>query len=148
MHTSWSDSENMRQMGEIVRDQNPVTLPPGATVQDACRRMRDARCGAVLVCDEGKRLLGIFTGRDAVCRVLSEGRSPGETPLREVMTCDPVTMPPDHLAIEALRMMQDGGFRHLPIVAENKIVGIAAHGDFRGLERARLEDETGLWERI
>jgi len=148
MHISWSDSENMRRMGEIVRHQDPVMLPPGATVQDACRRMRDARCGAVLVCDEGKRLLGIFSGLDAVCRVLSEGRSPADTPLRNVMTPDPVTMPPDHLAIEALRIMQDGGFRHLPIVAEDKIVGIAAHGDFRGLEHARLEAETGLWERI
>src|SRR3954464_3314179 len=101
MQISWSDSDSMRRVGEIVRHQDPVTLPPGATVQDACRHMRDASCGAGLVCDEGKRLLGIFTGRDAVCRVLSEGRNAAETPLREVMTQDPITMPPDQLAIEA-----------------------------------------------
>lgn len=148
MHISWSDRDGMRCMGEIVRDQNPIALPATATVQDACRRMRDARCGAVLVCDEARRLLGIFTGRDAVGRVLSEGKNAAATTLGEVMTPDPVTMPSDHLAIEALRLMQDGGFRHLPIVAEGKLVGIAAHGDFRGLEQARLEEETGLWERI
>ena len=148
MHISWNDSDSMRCMGEIVRDQNPIALPPGTTVQEACRRMRDSRCGAVLVCDEERRLLGIFTGRDAVCRVLSEGRNAAETAVREVMTSDPITMPPEHLAIEALRLMQDGGFRHLPIVTEGKVVGIAAHGDFRGLEQARLEEETGLWERI
>ena len=148
MHISWNDTDGMRRMGEIVCDQNPIALPATATVQEACRLMRDAHCGAVLVCDEARQLLGIFTGRDAVCRVLSEGKNAADTPLAAVMTCDPVTMAPEHLAIDALRLMQDGGFRHLPIVAEGKAVGIAAHGDFRGLERARLEEETGLWERI
>jgi CBS domain-containing protein len=148
MQISGNESGCMRRMGEIVRHCDPVMLPPSASVQDACRRMREASCGAVLVCDEANRLLGIFTGRDAVCRVLSEGRSAAKTRLGEVMTRDPITLRPDHLAIEALRMMQDRGFRHLPIVAADKIVGLAAHGDFRGLERARLEEETGLWERI
>jgi hypothetical protein len=44
--------------------------------------------------------------------------------------------------------MQDAGFRHLPVVAGGKVVGVISRGDFRGLEQARLDDETGLWERI
>ena len=94
------------------------------------------------------RLVGIFTGRDAVCRVLAEGKDPAETILADVMTSDPCTMPPTSSAIDALRVMQDGGFRHVPVVAGRKVVGIVSHGDFRGLETARLDDETGLWERL
>ena len=64
------------------------------------------------------------------------------------MTPDPETMTPDHNAIEALRLMQDARCRHLPIVHEGKVVGIVSRGDFRGLELDRLDEETGLWERI
>lgn len=138
----------MRQMSEIVRDQDPVMLPPGTTVERACRRMRERRVGAVLVTDRSRRLRGIFTGRDAVCRVLAEGKDAARTTLAEVMTRDPDTLPPGKTAIEALRLMQDRGFRHVPIVADGKVVGIVSHGDFRGLEQARLDEETGLWERI
>lgn len=138
----------MRRMSEIVRDQKPVTLPSTATVLEACRRMRDRRVGAVLVTDENKRLLGIFTGRDAVCRMLAEGRDPQLTRLAEVMTPEPRAMPPTNTAIDALRLMEDGGFRHVPVVDDGKVVGVVSHGDFRGLEQARLDEETDFWERI
>jgi CBS domain-containing protein len=138
----------MRHMSEIVRNQQPVTMSSRSTVKHACQSMRDRRVGAVLVTDKDHRLVGIFTGRDAVCRVLAEGKDPAETTLGEVMTPDPCTMPPTETAIEALRLMQDGGFRHVPVVAGHDIVGVVSHGDFRGLERARLDEETGLWERI
>ena len=59
----------MRKMSDIVRNQDPVTLPPNATVRDACQCMSDRRVGAVLVTEGDQRLLGIFTGRDAVHRV-------------------------------------------------------------------------------
>jgi CBS domain-containing protein len=135
-------------MSEIVRNQQPLTLSARTTVKHACQCMRDRRVGAVLVTDKDHRLVGIFTGRDAVARVLAEGRDAAETTLGEVMTANPCTMPPAETAIEALRLMQDGGFRHVPVVAGHDIVGIVSHGDFRGLERARLDEETGLWERI
>ena len=138
----------MRHMSEIVRDQQPVALSTRTTVKHACQCMRDRRVGAVLVTDKDHRLVGIFTGRDAVARVLAEGKDAAETTLGEVMTPDPCTMPPTETAIGALRLMQDGGFRHVPVVAGHEIVGVVSHGDFRGLERARLDEETGLWERI
>ncbi len=137
-----------RRMSEIVRDQRPLVLPPASTVQQACLSMRERRVGAVLVADESQRLLGIFTGRDAVGRVLATGRDAHQTTLAEVMTPDPTTMPPGSTAIEALRLMQDCGFRHVPIVKDGKIAGIVSQGDFRGLEKARLDEETGLFERI
>ncbi len=138
----------MRAMSEIVRDQKPLIMPPKTTVKHACERMRERRVGAVLVADRDHHLLGIFTGRDAVCRVLAEGKDAAETTLAEVMTRDPATMPPTDTAIEALRLMRDGGFRHVPVVAGGKAIGVVSHGDFRGLETARLDDETGLWERL
>jgi len=95
--------------------------------------------------EEG-RLAGILTGRDVV-RAIAEGQDPG-TPLAMVMTPDPDTIAGECTAIEALRMMSDGGYRHLPIVDDGTIVGVVSRGDFKGLELDRLEEETCLWERI
>jgi CBS domain-containing protein len=137
-----------RHMLDIVRDQKPVTLPPTATVREACKRMSERRVGAVLVTENGDRLVGIFTGRDAICRVLAQGKSAARTHLSEVMTPKPHCMPPGRSAIEALRLMQDGGFRHIPVTEGDRVVGIVSRGDFRGLEQARLDDETHMFERL
>ena len=138
----------MRKMSDIVKNQVPVTLPPDATVRDACQCMRDRRVGAVLVTEADQRLLGIFTGRDAVHRVLAEGMSAARTKLAAVMTRDPDTMPPGKSAIEALRLMEYRRYRHVPIVNDGKVVGIVSRFDFSGVELDRLDEETGLWERI
>ena len=137
-----------RHMSDIVHDQKPLTMTPAAAVKDACARMRERRVGAVLVTDDDRHLLGIFTGRDAVCRVLAEGRDPARTTLADVMTPNPDTMPPGNNAVEALRRMQDGGYRHIPVVENGQVVGVVSRGDFRGIEIDRLDEETGLWERI
>jgi CBS domain-containing protein len=136
-----------RPMSEILRNQVPLALPPQASVQEACRRMHARRVGAVLVTDPRGVLLGIFTGRDAV-RLLAQAQDPAATTLREVMTPEPVCLPPGCTAIEALRLMHDGGFRHVPVVRDGVVVGVVSRGDFRGLEQDRLDAETGLWERI
>jgi CBS domain-containing protein len=110
--------------------------------------MRDRQVGAVLVTEGDARLVGIFTGRDAVSRVVAAGKDPTATTLGDVMTYNPDTMTPAHSAIEALRLMQDARCRHLPIVDNGRVVGIVSRGDFRGQEQDRLDEETGLWERI
>jgi CBS domain-containing protein len=138
----------MRKMSDIVRNQDPVMLQPSATVKEACQHMRERRVGAVLVTESDRRLLGIFTGRDAVHRVLAEGKSAGRTKLADVMTRNPDTMPSGKTAIEALRLMEDGRYRHVPIVEDGKVMGIVSRFDFSGLELDRLDEETGLWERI
>jgi CBS domain-containing protein len=138
----------MRKMSDIVRNQDPAMLPPSATVRQACQIMRDRRIGAVLVTEGDRRLLGIFTGRDAVHRVLAEGKSAARTTLAEVMTHNPDTILPGKMAIEALRLMEDRRCRHLPIVDDGKVVGIVSRFDFSGIELDRLDEETGLWERI
>jgi CBS domain-containing protein len=64
------------------------------------------------------------------------------------MTPDPQCMPPGRSAIEALRLMQDCGFRHIPITEGGRLLGIVSRGDFRGMEKARLDDETRMFERL
>jgi CBS domain-containing protein len=135
-----------RSLGLIVQDQAPLTLPEGESVQLACQRMWERRVGAVLVTDAKGVLVGIFTGRDVV-RAVAEGREPADTPLEAVMTVHPDTISSEATAIDALRLMNDGGYRHLPVVDGGRIVGIVSRGDFKGLELDRLEDETSLWER-
>jgi CBS domain-containing protein len=136
-----------RQMAEIIRNQVPLTMPPTATVQEACKNMHKRKVGAVLVTDAKGRLVGIFTGRDAV-RLLAAGKDATTMLLRSVMTRHPQTMPPGRTAIEALRLMRDGGFRHVPVVEGGVVTGVVSRGDFRGLEQDRLDEETGYWERI
>jgi CBS domain-containing protein len=135
-----------RPLNELVHDQKPVILSPEATVRDACQRMQRRRVGCVMVA-EGDRLVGIFTGRDAV-GLLAQGLSPIEARLATVMTPAPVSLPPGATAMDALRCMHDGGFRHVPIVHDGRIVGVVSRGDFRAMEHARLDEETGFWERL
>jgi CBS domain-containing protein len=136
-----------REMAEIIRYQKPLTLHPAVTVQQACKHMHSRKVGAVLVTTEKGVLLGIFTGRDAV-RVLAQGKDPATLPLRQVMTKKPACLPPGHTAIDALRLMRDGGFRHVPVVEDGVVKGVVSRGDFRGLEQDRLDEETGIWERM
>ena len=138
----------MRKMSDLVRDQAPLALPAHTSLVEAAQQMRKRQVGATLVIDNDAKLISIFTGRDAVDRVLAEGKNPAETTLAQVMTGEPLTLTARHSAIDALRLMQDARCRHLPIVQEGKLVGIVSRGDFRGIEVDRLDEETGLWERI
>lgn len=136
-----------RDMAFIVKDQNPLMLRADDSVQHACQAMCERRVGAVLVVDAGRHLKGIFTGRDAA-QVMARGGNAPAVKLADAMTATPDTIAPDKLAVDALRAMSDGGYRHLPVVDGGKVVGIVSRGDFKDLEFERLEDETSLWERI
>lgn len=138
----------MRKLSDVILEQRPLIMNEKATVKEACEAMRDAQAGSVLVTDETGRLTGIFTGRDAVCRVLAEDRAAGSTSLGIVMTRDPMTLKPEETAIDALRLMWDGGFRHIPLVRNGKILGVVSRGDFKGVEYGRHEDERDLWEHM
>ena len=136
-----------RKLAYIVKDQKPLVLAVNETVQQACRCMRERQAGSVLVIDDQQRLSGIFTGRDAV-RTLAEGKDAAVTTLAQVMTPNPVTITPESRAIDALRTMSDGGFRHLPVVEKEMIWGIVSRGDFKGMEIDQLDEEDHLWECI
>lgn len=134
-----------RQLAEILKDQTLLALGEQASVQEACQRMWESHKGSVLVIDENERLLGIFTGRDAV-RTLAEGRNAEATPLAKAMTSNPITVTPTTRAIDALREMNDSGVRHLPVVENDKILGVVSRGDFKGMEIDRLDEDDHLAE--
>ena len=138
----------MRRLSDIIFNQHPLKLPRSATVKEACQKMCEHHVGSVLVTDNRGHLVGIFTGRDAVYRVLAAAKSGADTQLGEVMTEEPNTMAPDKTAIDALRAMWEGGFRHIPVVKDGKILGVVSRGDFKGAEHDRLDEERDLWEHM
>ena len=100
-----------------------IRLEPQTMVDEAAKRMESKNAGAVLVVD-GTHLLGIFTERDAVFRVLAKGLDAKATSLRDVMTASPATLPAHSTYGHALLMMHDKGFRHVPVVEDGKVIGV------------------------
>jgi CBS domain-containing protein len=109
----------------VIEPRKLVTAAPGMSVADAARLMRRGRVGAVLVVEAG-RLVGIFTERDALFRVVAPGLDPASTALREVMTLDPTTVAPDETFGYALLLMHENGFRHAPVVDNGVPVGMVS----------------------
>ena len=110
---------------KIIQGQKLLTAKPDALVAGVARRMAKAKVGAVLVVD-GKKLVGIFTERDLLVRVVAKGLEPKTTPLSKVMTANPVTVSADKPLGYALVVMHRKGFRHLPLVEDGKPVGIVS----------------------
>lgn len=136
-----------RIVPDVMRNKELVHLTGEASVAAAARLMRTHNVGSVLIMAKGS-LEGIVTVADMTYRVIAEGRDPQKTPLKAVMTARPDTIAQDCTAIEALRLMQDGGYRHLPVVEGATVLGVVSRRDFHGSEQARLDVETHLWERI
>jgi CBS domain-containing protein len=125
-----------RTIRSIIEDQPPITCSPKTTVADAARLMRQHNIGALMVVDDGE-LVGIFTERDALYRVIAEGRDPKIIRLAAVMTRDPATIHPDKPFADALHLMHTSGFRHVPVVENGCAIGMISARDALGPE---LED--------
>jgi CBS domain-containing protein len=117
-----------RPVRSIIENQAPVTATAEMTVASASRLMKARRSGAILVVENG-HLAGIFTERDALFRVIAEGRDPNTTRLAEVMTANPRTIAPDRPFGHALHLMHEGEFRHVPVVDNGRPVGIVSSRD-------------------
>ena len=118
----------IRSLRSIVAGQTPITASKTTTVVDAARLMKRHNVGALLVVD-GTRLIGIFTERDALFRLLAEGRNPAITRVEDVMTAQPQTVHPDEPFGNALRLMYEGKFRHLPVVEFGRPLGMVSVRD-------------------
>lgn len=118
----------IRSLRTIVAGQTPITAAKSTTVVDAAMLMKQRNIGALLVVD-GSRLIGIFTERDALFRVLAAQRDPAVTRIADVMTPQPQTIHPDEPFVRALQIMQEGGFRHLPVVEFDRPLGIVSVRD-------------------
>src|SRR5579862_9556522 len=104
-----------------------VTISPNATVYDAVTLMAAKQVGAVVVTNEKKQVLGIFTERDNLLRVSARRRDVDKTKLSEVMTSPVETIPPETHVQDALERMVRRHFRHLPIVdSDNRVIAIVS----------------------
>jgi CBS domain-containing protein len=124
-----------RRLGPAI-----VAARPDETVREAAVRMAQ-NCRASVLVVEDDRVLGLFTERDVLVRVVGAGRDPAATRLREVMTADPETIGADEPVAEAVRRMDEGGVRHLPVVDGGQVLGVLSTRDIPVLELGRLAEE-------
>lgn len=111
-----------------VMTQQPVTLPPTATIEEAAKAMREDAIGPVILAD-GDRLEGIVTDRDIVVRAIAEGMDPRSTTLSEICTSDTRSVEVDQPTDVAVRTMREFGIRRLPVVEREMLVGVVSIGD-------------------
>jgi signal-transduction protein with cAMP-binding, CBS, and nucleotidyltransferase domain len=137
-----------RPIRSIISGKQILTEPPETTVAGAARQMKRKKVGAVMVVKHDGHLSGIFTERDALFRVIAEGRDPKTTHLSDVMTHDPRTIGPDRPFEHALLMMYDGGFRHVPVVENGRPIGMVSARDALGPELQDFETEIEHRQRI
>ena len=110
-----------------VMTPNPRTCQPNSTIQDAAMIMRDEDAGAVPVV-EGGRVVGMVTDRDIVVRCIAGGGGPNSH-LREICSGDVVTVEPGMSAADAAELMAEHQIRRLPVVENDRLVGIVSLGD-------------------
>ena len=122
-----------RTIRAIIEQQELLTVTATTTVVDAARLMRQRHVGAAMVVEDGK-LVGVFTERDALFRVVADGRDGETTRLADVMTRNPQTIHPDKPFAHALQMMHGGSFRHVPVVEDGRPVGMVSARDALGPE--------------
>jgi CBS domain-containing protein len=115
------DSRLLQEPLTLLPSRPPLALSEDATVKDAMQAMKRRHRGCVLITQDGSLsspLIGIFTERDVLLKIIDCGRNPATIPLGEVMTRDPESLPIDAKLAWALNMMSVGGFRHLPVADE------------------------------
>ncbi len=104
------------------------TVPANVTVFDAVQKMNQHRIGAMLV-QEGPKLVGIFTERDALTRVIAASLDPKTTPLAKVMTGNILTVAPEATVQQVMDIFAEKRCRHLPVLQDEKLVGLISIGD-------------------
>lgn len=123
-------------MAAKIRDvmtPNPIALPATSPAIEAARAMRDSDIGDVVVVD-GQQICGIVTDRDIVVRAVAEGRDPASTPLMDICSRELTTISPHESVDKAVRLMREKAIRRLPVVEDQRPVGIVSIGDL-ALER-------------
>ncbi len=117
------------------------SINPEASVLDAVKEMNRRQVGSMLILDEGK-IVGIFTERDVLRRVVVEGLAPATTPVSDVMTREVDTFPPDLSVDEAMAHMTAKRHRHIPVVEDDRILGMVSIGDVTRWLSKTFENEA------
>lgn len=129
----------MRTVRQLLEAKSPAihAIRPEAPVLDAIRLMADAHVGAVLVMD-GPRLVGIVSERDYARKVVLQGRSSADTPVRDIMTSRVLTTTSQDTSDHCMQLMTEHRIRHLPVMEGDDVVGVVSIGD---LVKAVIEDQ-------
>lgn len=129
----------MRTVRQLLEAKAPeiYAIGPDSAVIDAIRLMADKRIGALLVLDGG-RLVGIVSERDYARKVVLQGRSSADTPVRTIMTADVVSVGLNDTAEHCMQIVTERRFRHLPVVHNGEVLGVVSIGD---LVKAVIEDQ-------
>jgi len=122
--------ESDDSLGGLLDEQNPVihSVHPDISVTECINRMNELRIGAMMVMDDDQ-LLGIFTERDAITRVLGAGLDPVSTRVSRVMTKNPIWVSTSTTLEEAMSIITNKRIRHLPVIKDGKVLGMVSSGD-------------------
>jgi CBS domain-containing protein len=138
-----------RTVFQSISRKHVLSLAPQASVREAACAMTRANCGSVLVMEPPDRLLGIVTERDLMTRVLARALDPERTPLSQVMTPHPQCVPPETRVSDAVLILLERGFRHLPVVApDRKILGVFSVRDALPRELDTALSQTEFNEQV
>lgn len=130
----------MHRLRSVVQRQRVISAPPSATVQEVAATMTRARIGAIPVIDD-ERLVGIFSERDLMTRVVVAGRDPHATFVSEVMTTEVETATLEEHVGFCVEKMKRLGCRHLPVVADGRVIGMVSMRDLLRDELAEQDHE-------
>jgi CBS domain-containing protein len=131
----------------VMEPRKFLTAAPETFVREAAKRMAARNVGAILIVEDG-RLIGIFTERDLLVRVVAPGLDALATRLADVMTRAPQTIDPDDTLGYALLMMHKKGFRHLPVVQEGRPIGIVSSRSAMDPDLEEFVSESNRRKRI
>jgi CBS domain-containing protein len=131
----------MEHIRDLIREREVYYVDPARTVLDTVRYMVARNIGAVAVVKDGD-LVGIFTERDLMKRVVSHGLDVAQTIVRHVMTPDPKTVSPDDHIVECTRLMKENNFRHLPICDGKRLKGVISLRDLILHDLAQKDGEV------
>ena len=138
----------MHTLRQVIQNQKLIHAAPTATVFDVAALMSGARVGCIPVL-EGDRLVGVFSERDLMTRIVVEGVDPRSTPVSSVMTREVITASLDDRVERCLDKMRSCGCRHLPVVAEGRVIAMVSMRDLMRDEiEEQVEEIRGLREYI
>jgi CBS domain-containing protein len=130
----------MKRLKDIMREGFIFAVQRNAPVSEAARVMEAHNVGIVAVLD-GEKLVGVFSERDAVRRVMNRGRDPQRTPVEEVMTHDIIVASADEDYQMAMRKVDQANIRHLPIVSGDRLISMLSIRDLMRVDMARMTEE-------
>lgn len=130
----------MKHVKDVIEGRELISATPDATVLEIARTMSERRIGAVPVL-EGTRLVGIFTERDLMTRVVTKELSAADTRVSEVMTPDVASANPGDPLPECIERMQASGYRHLPVLDGDVVVGVISLRDLLQVDRLAIRHQ-------